>query len=253
MSKKCHSCKNESDGKFYCEPCNTKNNERNQKKRTDRLNAGLCTNCGGEKDTGWRMCSKCQAQNSNGARQRNKEKLAEGKCNIYNCENPKLIKSRFCETHRIESLTRQKKRCLKLIDEGLCTCCATEKYMDHYTNRSNTITKHCQTCYLKQLSASHLGTMNRWKELFDILVKQNFTCPYTGDKLTLGFNDSIDHVLPRSLYPEKKRDINNLRWVTRTINNMKYDSLDKEFCEEIVKIVRHLGADLYKNLIGPQV
>jgi len=244
MSDKCHRCKNDSGGKYYCDSCREEHNKRNQKRRIDRKSDGFCTNCGKEKDTDWRMCSKCQDQNSNAARQRNKEKLAEGKCNIYNCENPRLTKSRFCEIHRAESVTRANKRDTKLINSGLCTSCGSESYMDCYQNRK-TRTKSCQTCYLKMSSCVHLGTVHRWNELLDLLIKQNFKCPYTGDVLILGVNDSIDHILPQDRHPERKQDINNMQWITRPMNNMKHKLLEHEFLTEIIKVVKNMGGSLY--------
>jgi 5-methylcytosine-specific restriction endonuclease McrA len=250
--KTCKVCKQDSGGKYFCKLCAAEHSKETQKRRIERKNAGLCTNCGKEKDDeNFRMCLRCQTKESEKTRKRNKQRKEAGICAIGPCNNTRLSNHRFCVIHREEWLKKDKKRSLKLIDDGLCTSCGSEKYMDCFENRLNIQTKSCQTCYLKMLSVRHLKTVSRWKELFNILIKQNYMCPYTGDKLVLGVNDSIDHILPRGRYPEKSHDINNLRWVTRNINNMKYDLIDDEFCKEISKIVKHLGADP-KIATGPQ-
>jgi 5-methylcytosine-specific restriction endonuclease McrA len=241
--KVCHVCRKDSGGKYHCNDCGEKHNERTKLARRERKKNGYCTDCGQERDTNWVRCSKCQKKETNKVKKRNQQRKEEGKCNIFNCENKKLDNSRFCDAHRIERLEYAQKRDIELIKKGLCTGCASEKYMEHYKDKVDIRTKWCQTCYLKMLSARHFGVVSQWENLFEILKQQNFICPYTGDKLILGINDSVDHIFPRSLYPEKTKDINNMRWVTRTINNMKYDLLDNDFCAEISKIIRHLGAD----------
>jgi hypothetical protein len=251
MFTKCHRCKNDSEGKYYCDSCTVILNKKTQNRRLERRKAGLCTDCGGTRDTDFIRCSRCRAKEFNEDNKRNKQKLEEGNCNIFNCKNKRFSKGRFCEIHRQELLTRVKKRDLKLIRDGLCTCCASERYMDCYTNRVIR-TKLCQKCYLRISSGRHLGNRDRWKELLDLLERQNFKCPYTGDNIVLAVNDSVDHILPRSLYPDKSKDIDNIRWVTRTINHMKYDLLHDDFCAEIIKIVKHLGADP-KIATGPQI
>jgi 5-methylcytosine-specific restriction endonuclease McrA len=61
------------------------------------------------------------------------------------------------------------------------------------------------------------------------LIQQNFTCPYTGDKLVLGVNASIDHIKPKKRFPELASDINNIEWVSFRVNYHKYDCTKEEF------------------------
>ena len=83
-----------------------------------------------------------------------------------------------------------------------------------------------------------------------ILERQNWTCPYTGDKIILGVNDSVDHILPISKYPESKYDIDNIQWTTRVINIMKSNLLDCEFLAAIEKVAKHLGDNLHDRVIS---
>lgn len=240
MYKICHICKKESDGKFYCKTCRVEENKKSKKRRTKRFNAGICTVCGKRNDGKTTLCSFCQKKHAEYARKKDKERLISGMCRVTQCKNKKLENNMFCETHRLRNLKLSDVRFFKSLNQGLCFHCSIERYMDCYKDRSDIKSKFCQTCYLKNLSSRHLGGVSKWKELLNILIKQSYTCPYSGDTIVLGVNDSIDHILPKGKYPEKQQDINNLRWVSRTVNIMKYDLLDDEFCTEIIKIAKYL-------------
>jgi len=243
--KVCRVCRKDSGGKYHCNDCREKHNERTKIARRERKKNGICTSCGKERDTNFRQCSTCQTKSTNRVREQNKRRKQEGMCNIISCENFKSNKSRFCEKHRLERLKYAKKRDLKLINGGLCTSCASEKYMNCFNDKFDIHTKVCQTCYLKLLSARYFNTVDKWNELLDLLVKQNYKCPYTGDILVLAINDSIDHILPQDKYPDRKQDINNMQWITRPMNNMKHKLLEHEFLIEIIKVVKNMGDDLY--------
>jgi hypothetical protein len=243
-SKLCRSCKGKST-RTYCPDCRAKLNELNQKRRLERKNCGLCTECG--KPAEGRRCRDCYFKERTKNKERLEERAKAGKCYVGPCPNRRNKNTRFCDSCAAYAQSERKSRMKNLMDNELCSSCGQEKYLDIYNKRENISLKFCQTCYLKQLSRRHIGNGKYWKELLNILVKQDFKCPYTGDTIILAMNDSIDHILPRKKYPEKQKDINNFQWVTRTVNNMKYDLLEYEFLSEIVKIVRHLGDGLYRK------
>lgn len=59
----------------------------------------------------------------------------------------------------------------------------------------------------------------------------------TGEKLIPGFNASLDHIIPVSKGGSSNKA--NLRWVTSTINHMKWDLTDEEFvnmCRVVVDL-----------------
>jgi len=238
MFTKCHTCKNDSKGMSRCELCSIKINKQKKQKIEDRKKLGLCVDCGKARDTEFYACSLCREKRYQKVKDHDRKRREEGRCHARMCKNPRLDNCKFCEKHRLLDLNTRKERFLKLIEIGLCTACGSEKYMDHSADR-DIKTKHCQTCYLKQLSVTYLGKANRWNELLDILVKQNYLCPYTGDKLILGENSSVDHILSRSKYPEKQKDINNLVWVSRIVNRMKHNYTDEEFMDLIEKIYKY--------------
>lgn len=242
MFTKCHSCKNDSFGKFRCKTCSVKHNKNNQEKHKkiylERKNAGLCICCGKKRDTSFFTCSFCRKKQYQKTKECDQKRREEGKCHVRTCENPRLNDCKFCEKHRLLDLNTRKERFFKLMENDLCTSCGSEKYMNHFKNR-NTKTKHCQVCYLKLLSVTYLGKADKWKELLNLLEKQNCLCPYTGDKLILGESASIDHVLSKSKYPEKQKDINNLVWVSRIVNRMKHNYTHREFMNLIEKIYNY--------------
>lgn len=208
--------------------------------REYRKKMSLCRDCGGEKDNSLTLCSLCRKKTYERIKKLDKRKFEENRCNIGTCKNKRLSNNRLCEYHRLKDLKEEKERDLKLIGNGLCTACGSEKYMDSYKESLNTRSKFCQTCYLKTASSRHFNTVQKWKELLDILIKQNYICPYSGDIIVLGINDSVDHILPQGKYPEKSKEITNIQWVSRKINKMKNDNTDKEFIEFITIIYKHI-------------
>jgi len=89
-----------------------------------------------------------------------------------------------------------------------------------------------ETCWLKQKSTHSLGTVVHWELLRDLLKKQNYKCAYTGKKLVLGVNASIDHIRPKSLFPELANDPNNIVWVDLKVNKLKHNKPLEEFMSE---------------------
>ena len=87
----------------------------------------------------------------------------------------------------------------------------------------------CLKHYLQFTAKTHLGSFKKYKELEILFQKQNGICPYTGKKLQLGIDTSIDHIIPKSRGGSK--DISNLQWVYYKANFMKQDMFTNEFIE----------------------
>lgn len=216
-------------------------NEQLQKRRVDRKEAGLCPDCGRKPMLGRTLCNKCCARNTNGKKAREKTRNLSGRC--ATCNKPKLSSRRLCDTCHKDFENQKKARQKTLISKGLCSSCGKKPYLPSLKNISKT-TKLCQVCYIKLVSCNRFGSIKHWEALLDILKAQNYYCAYTGEKLILGMNDSVDHILPRSRYPDRTFDITNIQWITRVMNTMKLNLLDCEFLAEIDKVVKHLGDDL---------
>ena len=71
----------------------------------------------------------------------------------------------------------------------------------------------------------------RWKELRELLEKQDFICPLTGRELVPGENASLDHIIPKSRGGPNK--IGNLQWLDNNINFAKRNLLPDEFAQLI--------------------
>lgn len=244
--KQCHVCGGDSGGKYHCEMCRKAHNKRNQHRRKARKDAGLCTECGRKPRSGRILCDDCNTKNCSGKKYREKIRGVSGICAI--CDSLKVPNRRLCEDCAKEAHTYRAERSLQLIAFGLCTSCGKKPYLLTFKD-ANKITRLCQVCHLKQTSAGRFGSTKYWKSLLSILEQQNWTCPYSGDKIVLGVNDSMDHILPISKHPERKFDMDNIQWVTRAVNTMKFDLLEHEFLAEIVKVIKNLGDDLYLKAV----
>jgi 5-methylcytosine-specific restriction endonuclease McrA len=97
----------------------------------------------------------------------------------------------------------------------------------------------CEPCYFKKTSTDCLKTAKHAEVIGQKLKDQNYRCAYTGEEIILGLNDSLDHILPISKFPELRSDPANVEWVTRKVNCMKWDSTRDEFIATAYAVVRH--------------
>jgi 5-methylcytosine-specific restriction endonuclease McrA len=105
---------------------------------------------------------------------------------------------------------------------GLCYSCSDKPV--------NGTSSWCEKHWLTQ-AAWRFGLRGRgsWKKLKDLLEAQNYTCPYSGRKLIIGMNASVDHKLPRSKYPGLVGSIGNCEWVDEDVNRAKRAMTPAEF------------------------
>ena len=131
---------------------------------------------------------------------------------------------------------------------------STQKYCSHrcfrlrlQTNWRNENRRKglCYSCTKPPLKGSHSWCEKHWfaqaawrsglrgkqmgEALKSVLETQDYTCPYTGRKLTPGVNASVDHKNPRSLSRENVGSIENLEWVDIEINRAKRTLTKDEF------------------------
>ncbi len=135
------------------------------------------------------------------------------------CPNPRDSSLTTCKScTALSSIYSKKKRQVR-IDQGLCAQCSTPIVK----NKSHL----CACCMLKQMSKKALDTPKHWVLIKELLEKQNYLCAYTGEKLILGENASIDHIIPKARGGENK--IENLQWTTLEVNLAKRDLTHEEF------------------------
>lgn len=103
--------------------------------------------------------------------------------------------------------------------------------------------RYCLKCWIKECVRKTLGVKDKQEKehLANLLLKklklQNHQCAYTGRLLVAGVNLSLDHVLPKSKFPESKQSIDNLVWVDLSCNVAKNNLLPNDFlsmCEDVV-------------------
>ncbi len=129
----------------------------------------------------------------------------------------------WCRTCMSKAAMKSAKKILKKRRKfKVCIECGKEllKYSNrfcklHYIHSATryVIGRRCQKFTLKLI------------EKFD----KNNICPYTGETLILGLNTHLDHILPRSRYPDLATSIDNLEWVSAVANHAKGTMTKKEF------------------------
>jgi len=141
-----------------------------------------------------------------------RECFAKEQRNKYQNEEWRLtIKEKLSVTHQ------------KRTSMGLCRCGKFPrlKYSKSY----------CEMCWYKITSNSHFHNVHMWQQLKEMAEKQNFICPYSGRKLIPGLNMVIDHKIPKIIRPDLMRDLSNMHWVDKEMNNIKHRMTHDEFIE----------------------
>ncbi len=207
-----------------------------QKFHQDRINLGLCVDCGKARgDTGTTICCRiCADKRSKRSTDRKTKQRAfwkeQGLC--YTCGGdvkPNQVTCDKCRAkareyfHKTKQQTRSKKdknnecKDCKLPRFGKSKCCKRHWAID---------------------IARKTGCLEKHEQLLEKLEKQDCKCFYTGIDLIAGVNASIDHLESRKNSPDKVNDLNNLVWCDRRINSMKGSLNYEEFvnlCNLIAK------------------
>lgn len=183
-----------------------------------------CPVCGGKIEIAGH-CKICWDNKKTNNKNLRKIKKENGIC--YTCSNSIVEGHSHCESclDKIRIRTQEKRQ--ERIEKKLCRRCGKNSIC-HMSTR-------CKICFLKELSYSHFGNRQFCDFLQKIFDEQNGVCPYTGFKLDLGVNASLDHKIPTSR--GGTNDFNNLQWVYMNgffdVNRMKMDMTDEEFREAI--------------------
>lgn len=151
----------------------------------------------------------------------------------------------FCSDCRLRKNLRAGERRDRLSKLGICWSCAKNPFIAVLGSRIMSGSKVCERCYMRRKTTSVLGSLSGIAIVTEKLKQQNYRCAYTGELLILGVNDSLDHIIPASRYPEGRHDPNNLEWVTRSVNVMKWDRTPTEFMAIINSIAKHrIGSEI---------
>lgn len=138
-----------------------------------------------------------------------------------------------CQAKRTQSCKLRKSN---LRESGICVHCGQNPALQPLIKTQNAV---CEICYLKQMAANTMKKISLWQTLRDKLIQQNYQCAYTGRKLILGKNASVDHILPQQRFPELISTPDNFQWVDLTVNQVKRNLTNTEFLNLIREIYSH--------------
>lgn len=167
------------------------------------------------------ICKKCaNIQN----KQYRKIAIQNGLC--PSCFKQNNANTKYCNV----CIDQQRKKQLYFTNQGLCKRCRKLPLINKTL---------CIDCYYKEIRINGKYDKNKAGFLKNLLIQQNYTCPYSGKKLYPG-NMSLDHILPVSKYPMLANDLNNLQWVAIEVNTAKNNMTENEFKEFINTCYNHI-------------
>ena len=155
-----------------------------------------------------------------------KRQKEKGLC--IECSTPvnSSIRCYNCNKRRTEN---RKQKYKEWKEKGLCCQCGNEVI------KNKTL---CEKHYLMQVSSGRLDSSKYWKELKELIEKQNYKCALTGDTISFDDNIELDHIIPSS--KKGLSELNNVRWVTKEANRLKQNLTDielKELCKKILSTI----------------
>jgi hypothetical protein len=223
MYSKCKSCSKKAvAGKNYCQYHIEYNSKRAKERYRKLKESGRCLTCPNPAKDGSLLCENCRGKKLDNYSE-NKNKGLCTQCGEKNDTNH--VKCSKCHNRWADNTRKQREHRLK---NGLCSYCDEPRISSCY----------CKEHLLKDLARTHLKNRNGFDKLDKLFENQNI-CPYSGKKLVLGVNTSIDHKIPKSKGGENK--IENLQWVYRPVNTMKQDFMEEEFFELIKTIYKNIN------------
>lgn len=199
----------------------------------DRIDKGLCKNCGQPRTSAKVYCRSCIDKAKTFIDARRKKLREMGRCEDCGCDtqNDRV----HCETCLAKQRAHRTKW-KKLVPRGFCTRCKKNECLPQLID-AKLFMRLCQECYLRHAASVQLGSSQYWTTLLSTLEQQGWQCVYSGDEIILGVNDSVDHIMPKSKQPSLAKIPSNIQWVTRTINLTK-GCLDHD---EFLTLVRHIN------------
>ena len=209
------------------------------KQRLDYLKdrrSKVCDYCGKPREIAG-YCRSCWEKRTKRRKARMAEKKLRGEC--INCPNTAVfgkVKCQLClDKYNNQRALREESRRLS----GKCIHCSEPS--------AGGPSGFCSVCFVKHISGNHFKSISHADALLDIFHKQGGLCPYTGNKLILGNNASLDHIVPVS--QGGSNDASNLQWVYSwewfDVNKMKWGMTDQEFRKAIVSLHTYVtGGDL---------
>ena len=204
-------------GTLQCDECKAKGIVGQKANYENRKKNGVCLRCGeGRGNSGKGLCDKCQIRQNELLSTRKKEGLC-----AWCGKRPSTKGTPYCDICGERRTARWKALVSERKDKGLCPKCGNIAVAGF----------SCEVCWFKNSSFNATGKYKNWRILKELLEGQGYLCVYTGRKLTIGVNASVDHIIPSSRGGDNS--IENLQWVDLSINIMKRDMTHQEFLATI--------------------
>lgn len=184
--------------------------------------------------TRYRQSPKGRASRARIAASRYRRLKEQGLC--VRCSEPSQPEKIYCPICAVKDRQNTKKYRADCVARSVCPNCGTRPVLPAMIGKDWSF---CERCYFKKTSTDCLRTAKYAEIIGQKLKDQNYRCAYTGEEIILGLNDSLDHILPTSKFPELRNDPANVEWVTRKVNCMKWDSTRDEFIATAYAVIRH--------------
>ena len=197
--------------------------------RQKRKEDGFCLQCGKQRDSHKSKiyCKSCSDKFKLKSKLRHEKMMSLSLCTC--CGKFPLKSKKLCQFCLEKFKNNRKLRDEIRKNDKLCFVCGKNEPIDNH--------KICETCCIKRAASHNLKDTSKWTELFDLLKKQNYLCPFTGRKLIIGINAELDHIIPRAKGGEDK--IENMQWVCAEINKMKLDHFTEDFLSLVVEVYKY--------------
>lgn len=214
-----------------------------------RIETGKCVACGValDVDSTQRYCRTCADRMAERGAKRREWRKANRMCTDCGKSLSLDCETFTCSECLARASQRRKSYLMKAAAQGKCFRCGGKEPIVEAAAKYAV----CETCYLKGTAAKAMGNVKLWGILKEKLVAQNYRCAYTGVPLVLGVNDSVDHILPRSRFPELVGDPTNIEWTTGQVNLAKRDLTRDEFLELVKQIVRYCELSILSDGYRP--
>lgn len=183
-----------------------------------RVANSLCPLCAKPWKGDTRYCKACNKKDSEYKKIDRKKRKKLGVCvECWDKLDRVGIRCSPCNEVVVKATTALAKRRRQ---SGVCMWCADTKVLcDKY--------KLCKMCWFKRASLRVVGNFSLGNKLHELYLSQQGKCFYTGAKLKIGVNASLDHQKPRTR--NGAHNIRNFQWVSIIINRMKQNMTHKEF------------------------
>ena len=115
-------------------------------------------------------------------------------------------------------------------EHGLCIFCRSEKLPN---------SRLCEKHYFSSIAGSVLKNTKLGSAISELFYAQEGKCYLTGEKLILGVNAGLDHIIPQSKNMLAVDDLTNIAWVDSQMNRVKNDLTYDEFLSVCKKVIEY--------------